>query len=386
MRKKITERVYYVGVDDHTLDLFEGQYPVQNGMAYNSYVIMDEKICVMDGVDERAIDEWIANLGEVLGDKMPDYLVVSHAEPDHSGGISAFISKYPEAKIVGNVQIFKMLSQYGVDVNDDNKVTVKEGDILNLGNSELSFVMAPMVHWPEVMMAYEKSEKILFAADAFGKFGTLDTDEDWACEARRYYFNICGKYGQQVTNLLNKAAALDIDVICALHGPILTENLDYYMNLYKTWAAYDVESEGVMVAYASMHGNTKKAAELLEEELIKLGCPKVVMCDLARDMMSEAVEDAFRYGKLIVASPTYEMEIMSVVATFLDDLRHKNYQKRKVGFIENGTWAPMSGKVMKSVFEGLKDITFCDTMVTIKSSLTDANKEEIKALAKEIMA
>lgn len=386
MNKNITDKVVYVGVDDKTLDLFEGQYPVPNGMAYNSYVILDEKITVMDGVDERAIDEWLDNVEKALDGKIPEYIVVQHLEPDHSAGVSAFLAKYPTAKMVANAQIFRMAGQFGIDVSEDRKVTVKEGDTLNIGSRELTFVMAPMVHWPEVMMTYDSSDKILFAADAFGKFGTLDTDEDWACEARRYYFNICGKFGPQVAAVLNKADALDIDIICSLHGPILTENLEYYINLYKIWSAYDVEAEGVFVVYASMHGNTAKAAELLKEELLALGCKKVAMHDLARDMFSEAIEDAFKYGKLVLASPTYETELMPIVSMFLHDLEHKNYQKRKVGFIQNGTWAPMSGKFMKAGFEKLNDITFCDTMVTLKSTVSEANKEEIKQLAKEILA
>lgn len=386
MNKNITDKVVYVGVDDKTLDLFEGQYPVPNGMAYNSYVILDEKITVMDGVDERAIDEWLDNVEKALDGKTPEYIVVQHLEPDHSAGVSAFLAKYPTAKMVANAQIFRMAGQFGIDVSEDRKVTVKEGDTLNIGSRELTFVMAPMVHWPEVMMTYDSSDKILFAADAFGKFGTLDTDEDWACEARRYYFNICGKFGPQVAAVLNKADALDIDIICSLHGPILTENLEYYINLYKIWSAYDVEAEGVFIVYASMHGNTAKAAELLKEELLALGCKKVAMHDLARDMFSEAIEDAFKYGKLVLASPTYETELMPIVSMFLHDLEHKNYQKRKVGFIQNGTWAPMSGKFMKAGFEKLNDITFCDTMVTLKSTVSEANKEEIKQLAKEILA
>ena len=288
--------------------------------------------------------------------------------------------------MVANAQIFRMAGQFGIEVSEDRKVTVKEGDTLNIGSRELTFVMAPMVHWPEVMMTYDSSDKILFAADAFGKFGTLDTDEDWACEARRYYFNICGKFGPQVAAVLAKADALDIQIICSLHGPILTENLEYYINLYKIWSAYDVEAEGVFIVYASMHGNTAKAAELLKEELLAQGCKKVAMHDLARDMFSEAIEDAFKYGKLVLASPTYETELMPIVSMFLHDLEHKNYQKRKVGFIQNGTWAPMSGKFMKAGFEKLNDITFCDTMVTLKSTVSEANKEEIKQLAKEILA
>ena len=386
MNKNITEKVVYVGVDDKTLDLFEGQYPVPNGMAYNSYVILDEKITVMDGVDERAIDEWLDNVEKALDGKTPEYIVVQHLEPDHSAGVSSFLAKYPTAKMVANAQIFRMAGQFGIEVSEDRKVTVKEGDTLNIGSRELTFVMAPMVHWPEVMMTYDSSDKILFAADAFGKFGTLDTDEDWACEARRYYFNICGKFGPQVAAVLAKADALDIDIICSLHGPILTENLEYYINLYKIWSAYDVEAEGVFIVYASMHGNTAKAAELLKEELLALGCKKVAMHDLARDMFSEAIEDAFKYGKLVLASPTYETELMPIVSMFLHDLEHKNYQKRKVGFIQNGTWAPMSGKFMKAGFEKLNDISFCDTMVTLKSTVSEANKEEIKQLAKEILA
>jgi len=385
MLKNVTDSIVYVGASDNSLDLFEGQYPIPNGMAYNSYVVMDEKIAVMDAVDEVVIDEWLNNVCEALNGKKPDYLVVNHVEPDHSAGIKSFLEKFPETQVVVNAQIARMLPQFGVVVEEGKQVVVKEGDTLSLGSHEFSFIMAPMVHWPEVMMEYEKKEKVLFAADAFGKFGAFDVDEDWACEARRYYFNICGKFGVQVGALLNKAAALDIEIICPLHGPILSENLDYYINLYKTWSSYDVESEGVMIAFASMHGNTKKAAELLCDELKAAGCPKVVLTDLARDMMSEAIEDAFRYGKLIIASPTYETELMPVVSMFLHDLWHKGYQKRKVGFIQNGTWAPMSGKYMKAAFDELKDITFCDAMVTIKSTLSEENKEEIKKLAKEIM-
>ncbi len=380
----VTEQVYYVGVNDKTLDLFEGQYILPNGVSYNSYVIMDEKIAIMDMVDRRAAKEWFENLSEVLGDKQPDYLIISHLEPDHSANLSEVIELYPDIQIVSNEKLFGMLPQFfDVDIAD-RKVVVKEGDSLSLGKHELHFVMAPMVHWPEVMVTYESTDKILFSADGFGKFGALDVEEDWACEARRYYFNIVGKYGMPVQTLLKKAADLDIQIICPLHGPILSENLDYYIGLYQTWSSYEPENKGVFIAYSSMHGNTKQAAEELAKLLEAKGVEKVAIADLAREDMAECIEDAFRYDRLVVACPTYDGAIMPVMQDFIYHLKVKMYQKRTVGIIENGSWAPMAGKIMREQFEAMKDVTVLEEKVTIRSSLKKNNYEEIEILANKL--
>ncbi|MDO5397853.1 MAG: FprA family A-type flavoprotein [bacterium] len=381
----ISNSIKYVGCDDKTIDLFESQYIVPNGVSYNSYIIDDEKTCLMDTVDMRVKDEWLEKVEKTLNGKNLDYIVISHMEPDHSGCLKAIIDKYPNIKVVGNAKTFQYYKQF---FNEDiaNKVTVKEGDTLELGIHTLMFVMAPMVHWPEVMVAYESSEKILFSADAFGKFGTLDTDEDWACEARRYYFNIVGKYGAQVQALLKKTAGCDIQTICPLHGPILKENLSYYVDKYNTWSSYEPEDEGVLVAYASIHGNTAKAAEKLAELLNEKGAKKVVVADLSRDDMAEVIEDAFRYDKLVVCSATYDGGLFPVMEDFLLHLKSKAYQKRKVGFVENGTWAPMAGKLMTSYFEGMKNITLCENKVTIKSALNEASEAQLNALADEILS
>lgn len=382
---KVANDVFYVGVNDHEIDLFEGQYIVPNGMAYNSYVICDEKTAVMDTVDAAFGEEWLANIAEVLGDKAPDYLIVQHMEPDHSANIAKFTEKYPEAKIVGNAQIFKMIGNFfDIDI-EEKKVLVANNGTLSLGSRELTFVFAPMVHWPEVMVTYDSKEKILFSADAFGKFGALDADEDWACEARRYYIGIVGKFGVQVQALLKKAAALDIQTICPLHGPILTENLAYYLNLYNIWSSYDVESEGVMIAYTSVYGNTQKAVEILADKLEKKGCPKVVVCDLAREDMAEAVEDAFRYGKLVLATTTYNGEIFPFMKQFIDHLTERNYQNRTIGLIENGSWAPTAAKVMKASFEKSKNITWLDTTVSIMSAVKEADIEKLDQMAEELV-
>lgn len=382
--KKITEDIYYAGVNDHQVDLFEGQFAVPNGMAYNSYVIMDEKIAVMDTVDVNFGEEWLANVAEILGDRKPDYLVVQHMEPDHSANITKFIEAYPEAKVVGNAKTFQMIENFfGLDLADKQEVVTNNGT-LSLGSHDLTFVFAPMVHWPEVMVTYDSKDKILFSADAFGKFGALDVDEDWACEARRYYFGIVGKYGAQVQALLKKAATLDIEKICPLHGPILTENLGYYLDLYQTWSSYGVETEGVMIAYASVYGNTKKAAELLGEELKANGCPRVVVADLAREDMAECIEDAFRHAKLVLATITYNGGVFPFMQTFIDGLKERNFQNRTIGIIENGSWAPVAAKNIKSMMEGCKNLTWTETSVTIKSGVKEETKAQIKALADEL--
>ena len=382
--KKITEDIYYAGVNDHQVDLFEGQFAVPNGMAYNSYVIMDEKIAVMDTVDVNFGEEWLANVAEILGDRKPDYLVVQHMEPDHSANITKFVETYPEAKVVGNAKTFQMIENFfGLDLADKQEVVTNNGT-LSLGSHELTFVFAPMVHWPEVMVTYDSKDKILFSADGFGKFGALDVEEDWACEARRYYFGIVGKYGAQVQALLKKAATLDIEKICPLHGPILTENLGYYLDLYQTWSSYGVETEGVMIAYASVYGNTKKAAELLSEELKVNGCPRVVIADLAREDMAECIEDAFRHGKLVLATITYNGGVFPFMQTFIDGLKERNFQNRTVGIIENGSWAPVAAKNIKSMMEGCKNLTWAETTVTIKSGVKEETKAQIKALADEL--
>lgn len=384
--KKLTDSVYYVGADDKTLDLFEGQYVIPEGISYNSYVIMDEKIAVMDTVDKRATDEWLKNLEEVLGEKEPDYLVVLHLEPDHAANIELFLNKYKNAKLVTNPKAFNMIPQFFEHLDlSGRKVEVNEGDELSLGAHTLTFVMAPMVHWPEVMVAYEKKEKILFSADAFGKFGALDVDDEWDCEARRYYINIVGKYGVQVQALLKKAATLDIQKIFALHGPMLTENLGYYINKYDIWSSYRPEDEGIFIAYASVYGHTKQAAEKLKEILEAKGAPKVVITDLARDDMAEAVEDAFRYDRLVLASVTYDGGIFPCMESFIAHLKSKNYQNRKVAFIENGSWAPMAAKKMRAEMEELKNLTFLNTVVSIKSAMKEADVKQLEALADELL-
>ena len=382
---KITEDIIYVGVNDHDVDLFEGQYIVPNGMAYNSYVIRDEKIAVMDTVDGRFAEEWLANIEKALDGATPDYLIVQHMEPDHAANIQVFAEKYPSDKIVGNAKTFTMMKNFFRGLELDGKtVEVKNGETLNLGKHELTFVFAPMVHWPEVMVTYDSSDKVLFSADGFGKFGALDVEEDWDCEARRYYIGIVGKYGAQVQNLLKVAATLDIQIICPLHGPVLTENLGHYIEKYNIWSSYGVESEGVMIAYASVYGNTKKAAELLAEKLQEKGCPKVVVCDLAREDMAEAVEDAFRYGKLILASATYNADVFPFMKSFIEHLTERNYQKRTIGVIENGSWAPTAARVMTGMFEKSKNITWLEHSVKIMSSLSEENEKELDAMAEEL--
>lgn len=380
----ISESIKYIGVDDRETDLFEGQYIIPNGVSYNSYVIFDEKIAVVDTVDKIAADKWVENLEKALNGKAPDYLVISHMEPDHASNVKLFAEKYPHAKLVGNAKTFAYMPQFFNLNVDDRKVVVKEGDTLELGQHTLTFIMAPMVHWPEVMVAYDSKDKVLFSADGFGKFGALDADEDWACEARRYYFNIVGKYGAQVQALLKKAAKLDIQTICPLHGPILNENLGYYIDKYDIWSSYRPEDKGIMIAYGSMHGNTKQAALELKTLLEEKGAQKVAVADLTRDDMAEAIEDAFRYDRLVVACPTYDGALFPAVEDFLYHLKIKNYQSRKVALIENGTWAPMAGKKMKEYFESMKNITLCDTVVTVKSTLNETSAEQLKALADEL--
>ncbi len=386
MEVKISDSIKYIGVDDKDIDLFESQYVVPNGIAYNSYVILDKKIAVMDTVDKRRTNEWLINLEKALEGKKPDYLVISHLEPDHASNIKLIAEKFPNMKLVGNVKTFNMLPQFfDLDVND-RTVVVKEGETLDLGEHKLTFYMAPMVHWPEVMVSYESEEKVLFSADGFGKFGALDTDEDWACEARRYYFNICGKYGVQVQNLLKKAATLDIKTICPLHGPILKENLSYYINLYDIWSKYEAETGGVFIAYASIHGNTKAVAEKLCEILKSKTDLKISIADLSRSDMAEDIEDAFRYSRLVVAAPTYDGGIFPVANDFLHHLEIKAYKNRRVALIENGSWAPMAGKVMRSYFEKMKNIELTPTTVTIKSSMKPENIAQLEKLADEILA
>ncbi len=381
---KITDSIKYVGVNDHQIDLFEGQYDVPNGMAYNSYVILDEKIVVMDTVDVKFTDEWLGNLKEVLGDRKPDYLVVQHMEPDHSANIMNFLKVYPDTTVVGNAKTFTFMGQF-FDLDPAmKKLVVKNGDKLELGSHVLNFVFAPMVHWPEVMVTYDSTDKVLFSADGFGKFGALDVEEDWACEARRYYFGIVGKYGLQTQNLLKKAAGLDIQIICPLHGPVLTENLGYYIGLYDKWSSYTPESEGVLIAYTSVYGHTKQAVEEFAEMLKKEGCPKVVVTDLARDDMAEAVEDAFRYDRLVLATTTYNNSIFPFMHTFIEHLTERAYQNRTIGFIENGTWAPVAKKTMQGMFEGCKNLTFLETSCTIKSALKDDSRATLAQMAKEL--
>ena len=381
---RITGTIKYVGVNDHSIDLFEGQYDVPNGMAYNSYVILDEKIAVMNTVDINFHEEWLNNVKEALAGKKPDYLVVQHMEPDHSANIINFIREYPDAQIISSAMAFNMMKQFfGTDFAN-KRIIVSDGDTLSLGERTLTFVAAPMVHWPEVMIVYDDKDKVLFSADGFGKFGALDVEEDWACEARRYYVGIVGKYGMQVQNLLKKAEGLDIEKICPLHGPVLTENLEYYLNLYNIWSAYDVESEGVMIAYTSVYGNTRNAVYELAECLKAGGCPKVVINDLARCDMAEAVEDAFRYGKIVFATTTYNGGIFPFMHEFINHLIEHNFQKRQVAFIENGTWAPAAAKGMRAMLEKCQNITFADTTVKIMSALNDESRRQIEKLAKEL--
>lgn len=384
---RITDDILYVGVNDHNIDLFEGQYIVPNGMAYNSYVINDEKIAVMDTVDAAFGDEWLKNIADVLNGATPDYLIIQHMEPDHSANIQKFLEVYPNIKVVGNAKTFTMIGNFFHDLKlaDENKLEVKNKDTLTLGKHELTFVFAPMVHWPEVMVTYDSKDKVLFSADGFGKFGALDAEEDWDCEARRYYVGIVGKYGAQVQNLLKVAATLDIQTICPLHGPVLTENLEHYIGQYNTWSSYGTESEGVMIAYTSVYGNTKKAVELLAEKLKEKGCPKVVVTDLAREDMAEAVEDAFRYGKIVLASTTYNGDVFPFMKTFIEHLTERNYQNKTIGLIENGSWASMAGKVMTGMFEKSKNITWLETSVKIMSSMDEQNKADIEKMAEELM-
>ena len=381
----ITKDIYYVGVNDHQIDLFEGQFEVELGMAYNSYLIMDEKIAVMDTIDVHFTDEWLGNLEEVLAGKTPDYLVVHHMEPDHSASIAAFAEKYPDAKIVSSMQAFRMIGQFfGTDYKE-RQVVVKEGDTLELGAHTLSFITAPMVHWPEVIMSYDSTDKVLFSADAFGNFGANDVEapEGWACEARRYYFGIVGKYGQQVQAVLKKAAALDIEIICSLHGPVLTEDLGYYLDIYNTWSSYTPEDKGVTIAFTSVYGHTKAAVEKLAGMLEDKGV-KVSVHDLARMDLHEAIEDAFRYDRLILASTTYNAEVFPMMKHFIDNLTERNYQNRKIAFVENGSWAPAAAKYMKGMLEGSKDLTFAETTVTIKSALNADSEAALAALAEEM--
>ena len=384
---RITDDILYVGVNDHNIDLFEGHYIVPNGMAYNSYVINDEKIAVMDTVDAAFGDEWLKNIADVLNGATPDYLIVQHMEPDHSANIQKFLEVYPNTKVVGNAKTFTMIGNFFRDLKlaDENKLEVKNKDTLTLGKHELTFVFAPMVHWPEVMVTYDSKDKVLFSADGFGKFGALDVEEDWDCEARRYYVGIVGKYGAQVQNLLKVAATLDIQTICPLHGPVLTENLEHYIGQYNTWSSYGTESEGVMIAYTSVYGNTKKAVELLAEKLKEKGCPKIVVTDLAREDMAEAVEDAFRYGKIVLASTTYNGDVFPFMKTFIEHLTERNYQNKTIGLIENGSWASMAGKVMTGMFEKSKNITWLETSVKIMSSMDEQNKADIEKMAEELM-
>ena len=387
MISNVTEKIKYIGVDDTTIDLFESQYIVPNGISYNSYLVMDEKIAIMDTADKRKWDEWFANLEEGLEGRTPDYLIVQHMEPDHAGNIAVLMEKYPEMKVVASAKAIQMMPQFFEDTCFEGRtIAVKEGDTLSLGGRELKFFMAPMVHWPEVMVTYDSADKVLFSADGFGKFGALAHEEDWACEARRYYFNICGKYGAQVQALLKKAATLDIACICPLHGPILKENLGYYIGLYDTWSKYEVETEGVFIAYASIHGGTKKAAEKMAEILRAKGAPKVSIADLSRDDMAEAVEDAFRMSKLIVAAASYDADVFPPMHDFLHHLKLKAYQKRRVGIIENGSWAPCAGRVMKGMLETMKDIEIVEPMVTIRSAMKQGDIPALEALADAILA
>ena len=382
----ITEQIKYIGVDDKTIDLFEGQYVVPNGISYNSYLIKDEKNVIMDTVDKRTTEEWFKKLEKELENEKPDYLVVSHMEPDHAANIQKLTEKYPNMKIIGNEKTFTFIQQFfDIQKLEERKIVVKEGDTISTGKHTLQFFMAPMVHWPEVMVTYEQTEKILFTADGFGKFGTLDTDEEWTCEARRYYFNIVGKYGAQVQQLLKKAANLEIKTICPLHGPILKENLDFYIQKYDIWSKYEPEDEGVLIAYASIYGNTKEAAQEMVSILKEKGVEKIAITDLARDDMAEAIEDAFRYDKMILAASSYNMGVFPFMEQFLHHLQGKHFQNRKVGIIENGTWAPSAGKCMKEILEKMKNIEICPTVVTIRSKMNEQNKKEMQQLAEEMI-
>ena len=380
----ITDDIKYIGVNDHSTDLFEGQFDVPDGIAYNSYVIMDEKIAVTDTADKSFADEWFANLETVLDGKEPDYLIVHHMEPDHSANIDAFLSKYPSAQVVATMKAFNMMANFFGNDYSDRRLVVNEGDTLCLGKHTLTFYTAPMVHWPEVMVSYDSTDKVVFSADGFGKFGALDVEQDWACEARRYYFGIVGKYGVQVQALLKKLATLDVEIICPLHGPILTENLGYYINLYDIWSSYGVESEGIVIAYTSVYGNTKAAAELLAEKLKAKGCPKVVLNDLARCDMHEAIEDAFRYGKLVLATTTYNGDVFPFMKDFINHLTERFYQNRTVAFVENGSWGPVAAKMMRKMLEGSKNITFAENIVQIKSALNETSVAAIDALCEEL--
>ncbi len=379
----VTQDIRYIGVNDREIDLFEGQYVVPNGMAYNAYVILDEKIAVMDTVDVHKKDEYLSNLEKALEGRTPDYLIVSHVEPDHASSVGALLEKYPSIRLVGNAKTFQMLAQY-FDFDMENTLTVKEGDVLSLGRHELQFIITPMVHWPEVMFTYDRSDKVLFSADAFGKFGALDADEDWTCEARRYYFNIAGKFGMPVQMVLKKAAALDIQVICPLHGPVLKDNLEFYLNKYQIWSSYQPESEGVFIAYASLHGNTANAAKKLGKILLDKGCPKVAMADLARDDMAEALEDAFRYGKIVFAASSYNAGVMPFMEDFLHHLKAKSYQNRTVALIENGSWAPSANKTMADILSQMKDITILEQQVTIRGAVKKSDEEALAVLAHEL--
>ena len=381
---EISNTIKYIGVNDHDIDLFEGQYKVENGMAYNSYLILDEKNAVLDTVDEHFIEEWLGNLKMVLDTRQPDYLIIQHMEPDHSAGIIAFMEAYPNATIISSAPAFNMMKQFfGTDFSQ-RRIIIKDNDTLSLGEHSLTFLSAPMVHWPEVMVTYDNYDKVLFSADAFGKFGALDVEEEWACEARRYYIGIVGKYGMQVQALLKKASSVDIQVICPLHGPVLTDNLDYYLNLYQIWSSYEVETEGVFIAYTSIYGHTKKAAQLLAEKLSALGCPKVAIADLAREDMAECVEDAFRYGKLVLATTTYNAGIFPFMREFIQHLTERNYQNRTVAFIENGSWALTAAKTMKAMLENSKNLTFAENEVHIKSALNEESMAQLEALAVEL--
>ncbi len=382
----ISDSIKYVGVDDRDIDLFESQYIVPNGVSYNAYVILDEKVCVMDTVDKGKTEEWLGNLKKELGDRKPDYLVIHHLEPDHAGSIADFVKEYPESVLVGTEKMFSMLPQF-FDFEFEHKMqVVAEGDTLSLGGHTLTFIMAPMVHWPEVMVSYESSEKILFSADGFGKFGALDTEEDWACEARRYYFNIVGKYGAQVAALLKKASGLDIKMICPLHGPILKENLSYYIGLYETWSSYKPEVDGVFIAYASIHGNTAKVAKYFKDVLEQKGAKKVAISDLSREDIAECVEDAFKYGKVVLAASSYDAGVFAPMSDFLHHLKSKAWQNRDVAIIENGSWGPTAAKTIKSVLETMKDIRVCDTVITIRSTMKETDKPKLSALADELLS
>ena len=384
---KVTKDIQYVGVNDHDIDLFEGQFELERGMAYNSYVILDEKIAVMDSVDVNFSKEWLSNIKEVLGSKKPDYLIVQHMEPDHSANITLLTSEYPDMVVVSSMQAFTMMKQFYGNDYADRRMVVKEGSTLELGKHTLQFIGAPMVHWPEVLMTYDTCDKVLFSADGFGKFGANDIEDPkgWACEARRYYFGIVGKYGVQVQNVLKKASNLDISIIAPLHGPVLDENLGYYLDLYNTWSSYGVESEGVMIAYSSVYGHTQEACKELKRVLEEKGCPKVALNDLAREDMHETIEDAFRYGKIVLASVTYNATMFPHMKTFIDNLTERNYQNRTIGFIENGSWAPTAAKAMKKEFENSKNISFTNTTVTIRGAMNEANKAQIEALADELL-